>query len=243
MFYTHNIDISNAKEMFNFINTHFTYSTLNSWNGLRSIANNVKLYRLFLSGDWTVVRTMLFDDTDRCGLRMEISDTIFEWEIAHPGYKCYFNGRSGGYLVLYNEGDNRSVVPDCIGDYDNYEDFKAGAKYNYGGVKYLMEELRETTRLIREFDKLCDDLRDIVDAYSNLDVTHAIMENIVDEFNEYYEDDLNMLNFKPLKIVDGKINLNEIIRMRSLFEAFSSMFENYDNLTLKSDGNENFWAE
>lgn len=243
MFYTYNVDISNAKEMFNFINNHFTYSTLNSWNGLRSIANNVKLHRLHLSGDWTRVCAMLFDGTDRCGLGTEIGDTIAEWEIAHPGYKCYFNGRSGGYLVLYNDGNNKSVVPDCIGDYDNYEDFKADARDNYGGVKYLMDELRETTQLIREFDKLCDDLRDIVDAYSKLDVAQAIMESIVDEFNEYYEDDLNVLNFSLLRIVDGKIDLNEIIKMRSLLDAFISMFKGYDNLILKSDENGNFWAE
>lgn len=243
MFYTYNVDISNAKEMFNFINNHFTYSTLNSWNRLRSIANNVKLYKLNLSGDWGKVCAMLSDDLDRCGLCADIRDTIAEWENAHPGYLCGFNGRSGGYLVLYNAEDNKSVVPDCIGDYDNYEDFKADAKDNYGGVKYLMEELRETTQLIRDFDKLCDDLRDIVDAYSKLDIAQIITESIVEEFNEYYEDDLNILNFSFLRLVDGKINLNEIIKMRSLLDAFIHMFKDYDNLILKSDENGNFWTE
>ena len=48
MFYQKGVDISNTKSMFNFLNNHFTYDTMNSWNGLKSIANNVKVYNLNL---------------------------------------------------------------------------------------------------------------------------------------------------------------------------------------------------
>ena len=50
MFYKTGVDITNDKQMFNFLKNHFEYYTCNSWNGLRSVANNVKLYNLDLSG-------------------------------------------------------------------------------------------------------------------------------------------------------------------------------------------------
>ena len=56
------VDICNPKSMFEFINNHFTYYTLNSWNGLQSIANNMKLYNLGLEGDWTTVLDYLYDE-------------------------------------------------------------------------------------------------------------------------------------------------------------------------------------
>ena len=43
MFYKKGIDITNAKQMFEFLKGHYMYDTMNSWNGLKSIANNVKI--------------------------------------------------------------------------------------------------------------------------------------------------------------------------------------------------------
>jgi len=59
MFYKKGVDITNDRQMFYFIKNHFTYYTMNSWNGLQSIANNVKLHRLQLQGDWTVAYNLL----------------------------------------------------------------------------------------------------------------------------------------------------------------------------------------
>ena len=36
-------------------------------------------------------------------------------------------------------------------------------------MKDMIPELREYTKLIRDFDKLCDDLRELVNDYSKLD--------------------------------------------------------------------------
>ena len=55
------VDICSAKSMFNFINEHYQYYTLNSWNNLKSIANNVKLYNLELEGDWGTACSYLFE--------------------------------------------------------------------------------------------------------------------------------------------------------------------------------------
>ena len=65
-FYKTGVDITKAKEMFDFINEHFTYYTLNSWNQLRSIANNVKLYNLNLEGDWGTAMDYIFSENDNC---------------------------------------------------------------------------------------------------------------------------------------------------------------------------------
>ena len=45
-FYKTGIDITNDKQMFNFLKNHFEYWTMNSWNRLSSVANKVKLYDL-----------------------------------------------------------------------------------------------------------------------------------------------------------------------------------------------------
>ena len=170
------VDICNPKSMFEFINNHFTYYTLNSWNGLQSIANNMKLYNLGLEGDWTTVLDYLYDEEDIGGIGFQIRDLVDEWEANHPGYSLGWNGRSGGYLVIYNHDRRngtvnfRNILPEDLTGFDNYEEFKETIKDYYGwNVKDMVPELREYTQLIRDFDKLCEDLRDLANEYSTLD--------------------------------------------------------------------------
>lgn len=169
------VDICSPKSMFEFINGHFAYDTMNSWNNLKSIANNVKLYNLELEGDWENALGYLYDESDIGDLQHQIVETIFEWENEHPGYAVGFNGRSNGYLVIYNKETDgrinfRNILPDDLTGFDTYEDFKESIKDYYGWtVKDMIPELREYTQLIRDFDKLCDDLRDLVNEYSKLD--------------------------------------------------------------------------
>ena len=60
MFYTKGIDITNDKQMFNFLKNHFQYYIT---NGTETIANNVKIYNLGLSGDcWTALTFLQVDD-------------------------------------------------------------------------------------------------------------------------------------------------------------------------------------
>lgn len=173
------VDICSTKSMFNFINEHFTYYTMNSWNRLESIANNVKLYNLNLDGDWGTALAYLEDDGDIGGLQSEIRDMIWEWEQNHPGYCLDFNGRSGGYLVIYNHDKKngtvnfRNILPEHLQGYDTYEEWKESIREPWYGsrdsVKNYIPELREYTELIRSFDKLCDDIRELVNEYSKMD--------------------------------------------------------------------------
>jgi hypothetical protein len=119
MFYKTGVDITNDKQMFNFLKEHFEYYTMNSWNRAQSIANNVKIYNLKLSGDcWTALSLLEADEYDT------IKMMIYDWERDNYGYSVGFNGRSGGYLVLTGNGSFNHVLPDDILDNDTYEDYK-----------------------------------------------------------------------------------------------------------------------
>lgn len=160
MFYKKGIDICSTKSMFNFLNDHYQYYTLNSWNGLKSIANNVKFYNLDLGMDYDILYDAIF--TEDSELVNDINWICKDWEEAHPGYKLGFNGRSAGYLVLYNEKNNKSVLPSFYEYVNDYEDFKQYCKDYHECVKDYKYELREATKLVQDFDKLCDTLRQYV---------------------------------------------------------------------------------
>ena len=215
MFYKSGVDITNDKQMFNFLKNHFTYHTMNSWNGERSIANNVKLYKLGLSGDWCVALNLL----ESGGEYDTINWMIQDWAREHPGYEVCFNGRSGGYLVLYNRAGSRSVLPDTL-DYDTYEDYKADMRDYFGSVRANRYELRKFTELVRDFDKLCDDLRAYVDELSQLKFEVVAMEKAVEDFNYRYQDDLGYLGFEELTSNEGKVDCSEIRQLDCLWEAF-----------------------
>ncbi len=223
MFYKKGIDITNAKSMYDFLHNHYKYFTLNSWNCLKSVANNVKLYNLNLDGDMWVAHAFI-----QGGEYEEINEMIREFERLHQGYKVGFNGRSDGYLVLYNKDNNKDVLPDIIVDYD-YEDFKYYVKDYYGSLKNYMSELVFYTKLVQDFDKLCDDIRDFVNELSKLDFKATKLEEAVEMFNDDYCEDLEALEFGPLKVEDGKVYVGYIKQLKCLFEAFIKYADRYED--------------
>lgn len=193
MFYE-KVNKNSNKEMYEFLTGHFTYFTMNSWNREKSIANNVKIYNLQLEGDcWKALEMLEREEY------LGINEMINDWENEHPGYKVGFNGKSGGYLVLYNEKDNCNVLDYYVADTDNYEDFKELLK-DYGmTLKDYHDTLVEQVELVQNFDKLCDDLREfcqyLIDSYTyneqghcfNCNSTDLIYDNlkILDDDNAY----------------------------------------------------------
>ncbi len=149
MFYK-SVNKNSNKEMFYFLKEHYKYWTLNSWNKLDSIANNVKIYNLGL--DWKILELLELDNY------FTINANIEDWEIEHKGYKVGFNGRSCGYLVLYNEDNSKSVLDYYVDSNDTYEEFKKDIQNNYGALKYYHADLIRQVELVQEFDRLCDDL-------------------------------------------------------------------------------------
>lgn len=164
MFYK-KVNKNNNKEMYEFLKEHTEYWTMNSWNRLYSIANNVKIYNLKLEGDYWRALEMLQRDN-----YSEVNDFIIYWEEEHQNYTVGFNGRSGGYLVLYNKKNNGNVLDYYITNSDNYEDFKELLKDYNITLKDYHTTLLEQVELVQDFDKLCDDLRlvcqDLINNYT-----------------------------------------------------------------------------
>lgn len=227
MFYTTGVDIASTKSMWNFLSNHFTYNTMNSWNGLKSIANNVKLYKLNLAGDWAVVLRYLTDAADSGGLQDIIDGEMRAFdEKYYPNYRVGFNGRSNGYLVLYNGDNNRSVLPNCVTDYDSYADFKEDVKAGYNGyrVSDFNYELREAVEVVRDFDRLCDRLRDIVNGYSMRNFDIDKLEDSIDRFYVEYGDDLDDLNIQGPRLDGNKVRLYDIRYYNAFMNCFFECF-------------------
>ena len=215
MFYVTGIDISSDKQMFNFLKDHFQYYTMNSWNRLKSIAHNVKIYNLKLSGDhWTALTFLQNDDYFVVNMMIE------DWEAEHPGYKVGFNGRSGGYLVLYSDRSNCCVLPEDVDECESYEEYKTYCREYYGSVKANRWDLVRTVKLVQDFDRLCDEIRDYVDDLSNRNFLIEAMKESVERFNEQYAEDLEYLGFEPLAVELDKVDISEISQVVSLYEAF-----------------------
>lgn len=221
MFYKTNVDIDNVKSMWTFLHEHPTYYTMNSWNRQESIAHNVKLYNLGLEGDWTVVMKYLFDEADSGALQILIEDEIREFEARYPYYKVFFNGRSGGYLVLGNADNNSSVLPECL-NYATYNDFKEDIKagWNNYRVSDFTYELREAVKIVREFDKLCDRLRDLVNEYSKKSFDVDKLESALNIFEDEYCDDLENFNLTGPVLEGDRVKLNDIAFSKAFMRCF-----------------------
>lgn len=216
MFYKTGVDITNDKQMFNFLKNHFEYWTMNSWNRLSSVANKVKLYDLDLTGDWSVALSLL-----DAGEYDEINMLIHDWEREHRGYEVTFCGRSGGYLVLTDKGSCLPVLPEEITCCDSYEEYKEYCHDYIGTVRMNRQTLVHYTKLVQSFDRLCDALRDFCNELSKQTFEIVEMQRAVDEFNEDYYGDLEYLEFQPLRCDEqGIVDLSEIINLQSLTEAF-----------------------
>ena len=181
------VDLRSRKEMTNFLQGHFRYPTMNSWNRATSYACNLKIHRLGLTSE---IESKLYDmlgTQEFYCLRQDALD--FFNEMHDYRWQAAFNGRSGGYLVLY-QGELRpsshlSYCTCCgqrnfrrVTDTDNV----CGACGNPARVDYVsppkhpvtfpgrgtdmdedyeewsLSELRERVKLVQELDSLADDL-------------------------------------------------------------------------------------
>lgn len=145
------VDMRSKKAMINFLVNHFRYDTMNSWNRSTAYANNMKITHLDLPSE---TKDKLWDmlDVDCYELRWSWDELIEDF-LRETGYSAGWNGRSGGYLVMYEtEYDYKEkrykVYPGrSIDDYDA-EDFE----------EYDMDWLKERVRLVQRFDQLCSDI-------------------------------------------------------------------------------------
>ena len=190
------------KKMFEFLVNHYEYDTMNSWNGLRSIANKVKLYDLDLKNDWTDAHSALEDD-DWFTVNMMLKD----FEESHQGVSLGFNGQGGGYLVLYPSNSSRHVFDSDLYSpchYNDYESWADDVRYSYGSLKNYKPTLLKQVELVQDFDRLCDELVKAVDQLTDSYLkevreeefrqTHMKEFSCTKHFEEYYYDDIENYN-------------------------------------------------
>lgn len=85
-----------------YLRNHFRYYTMRSWNQSTSYACNLKIHKLGLSPEIESKLYELLDVQEFYDMRSEI---LSRFACAHGfRWQAGFNGRSGGYLVLY-EGE------------------------------------------------------------------------------------------------------------------------------------------
>lgn len=146
-------DLRSRAAMINFLRGHFRYYTMNSWNRSTSYANRVKLNRLDVPADkYDLALDVLFGNV-QCPDWDDVRDDLTRRFAEETGFEVGFNGRSGGYLVLYQTGvDPRTGNPVTYPGrpMDQDEDFE----------EWSTADLRERARLVDRLDILCDDLRD-----------------------------------------------------------------------------------
>ena len=93
------VDLRSRQEMESFLRDHFRYPTMNSWNQATSYACNLKIHKLGLTSEIESKLYDMLDTQEFFALRETLiaqfnEDHAFRWQAG-------FNGRNGGYLVLY----------------------------------------------------------------------------------------------------------------------------------------------
>ena len=150
------VDMRSRNAMAKFLSEHFRYYTLNSWNRATSWANNVKIYTLDLPKEITdKLYDMLNIDYWGTDLYFDINNIIRNFE-DKTGYSAGFNGRSDGYIVLYDTewvDGKRKVYPGRTVDDYLYEEYMDRDEFD-------MQDLRDKVKLVQAFDELCNNIID-----------------------------------------------------------------------------------
>lgn len=89
--------------MIDYLSNHFRYHTMNSWNRSTSYAANVKIHNLkFKTKEG---RNRAYDLLNTDGAMDDVNFILHEFDESHDyQWQAGFNGRSGGYIVLYQGG-------------------------------------------------------------------------------------------------------------------------------------------
>jgi hypothetical protein len=102
MFYK-TINLKKRGEMTAFLKKHFRYHTINSWNRSTSYANNIKLYEIDKPAD--IDNDAWWDMLGITTWQEKLSDLLEDFGRSHNWlWQAGINGRSGGYVVLYEGG-------------------------------------------------------------------------------------------------------------------------------------------
>ena len=104
--FSRRVDKRSRAEMTAYLSGHFRYNTMNSWNRSTTYACNMKLYKLGLDREtedklWDMIQVPEFYE--------RLNERIVDFNRKHNYlWQAGWNGRSGGYLVLYQGGTKPS---------------------------------------------------------------------------------------------------------------------------------------
>jgi hypothetical protein len=171
--------------MTRFLETHFRYYTMNSWNRSQSYACNLKVYRLGLDSEIENKLYDMLDTQEFFDIQKELMDGF--GEVHHYQWQVGMNGRSGGYLVLYQgelKPSGYKSYCTCCGQKNYRAIAEAGricsvcrrpSRMDYAHTHmrvtvypgrgtdegadfgdWSMEELRDRVKLVRELDMLAN---------------------------------------------------------------------------------------
>ena len=152
------------EQKYQYIKNHFQYDIMNSWNNLKSFSNNVKLYNMGLTNEQQNKYFELMEiDPDYIYLSMEWALEDFQ---NLTDTEIFFNGRSGGYIVIIPKSDRNEHLLKYYNIEDilycsSYIEFKneEAACYGFNYTFSYKKDIEQVYYILKAFDKLCDVLR------------------------------------------------------------------------------------
>jgi hypothetical protein len=197
------VDKRSRGAMTEFLSGHFRYYTMLSVNQVTSYAHCVKLPKLGLT---SAQMDRALDMLGCEGAFDNINAMTREWSAKHEWrWQAVFNGRSSGYLVLYQgaldfKNAHTALCYNC-GQRTWHKEDTPCTRCTEGTLRVLskplpqiethvgigldaakdfedwdMESLRARVRLVQDFDQLCDD---IVECFVNLCDSYDVVEEQV----------------------------------------------------------------
>lgn len=182
--YYEKVDTRSREAMVAFLTGHFRYWTMNSWNRATSYANCVKIHRLDLTQEQL---SKAWDLLDVPEVYDRMHDVLNEWAAGHDWrWQVGSNGRSGGYLVLYqgaldwknartaqcdecgkltwHDKDTPCTADGCDGTLRVLPKPRPqivtypgrGLDESENYADWSLTDLRDRVRLVQDFDRLCD---------------------------------------------------------------------------------------
>lgn len=164
--FTKIVDTNNRDEMITFLKNHFRYHTMNPWNNSTSYANNVKLYNLNIPEDkFNLAFEIITGEIECTDYQIQMNNILHQFT-EDTGYIISTNGRSGGYLVMYDTEFNTNTGTHMVmpgRNIDMYENFEEWSDF----------ELQERVHIVTQFDKACSELCQML-----IDILNTYVEHV-----------------------------------------------------------------
>ena len=175
--FTVEFDMHDPDSLREYLRDHFRYHTMNYWNNSTSYAHCVKIARLPLTDEQ---RTRAYEMLEVPLVFEDINRIINDWE-AEQDFKWQigFNGRSSGYLVLYQggRGPDGRIFSNPGRSIDQDVDFE----------DWDLDELQSRAEIVSSFDELCD----------------AILDNFLYTLDNYAVKERTIMVPKTVKVLEA----------------------------------------